>query len=241
MNNQSGPSPFLLLGDHAGNLVPSTLGTLGLSEEELRSHIAWDIGVRSLGELLSKRLDAVFISQRYSRLVIDCNRDPSAASAVTSLSDGIAISGNAILSPHDRSHRIAAVFHPYHESITAELKRRSVAGRAAIIVALHSFTPSLKTEGTDRPWEIGVLYDRGNTSFAVDLLDVLRCVDNLTVGDNEPYSMTAGNDYTVPKHAYRQMLPYVELEIRQDLLKSRREIEMWTGILGEALLAAIER
>src|SRR5689334_7468732 len=69
--NPLGASPFLLIGDHAGNPVPQSLGTLGLAPGELERHIAWDIGIAALGRALSERLDAPFIAQRYSRLVID--------------------------------------------------------------------------------------------------------------------------------------------------------------------------
>ena len=74
VHNANGPSPFLLVADHAGNLTPRALGGLGVAEAELQRHIAWDIGVAGLGRLLADALDATLIQQNYSRLVIDCNR-----------------------------------------------------------------------------------------------------------------------------------------------------------------------
>ena len=61
---------------------PARLGDLGLPAEELTRHIAWDIGIAGVAEALSKQLDAHLIAQRYSRLVIDCNRPPRAASSI---------------------------------------------------------------------------------------------------------------------------------------------------------------
>ena len=80
--NAAGRSPFLLTCDHYGRLIPRALGDLGLPESELTRHIAWDIGIAGVAELLSKHLDAHLIVQRYSRLVIDCNRPPHVASSI---------------------------------------------------------------------------------------------------------------------------------------------------------------
>ena len=70
------PGPLLFLGDHAGALIPRSLGTLGVGEADRRRHIALDIGVGQLGRLMAEHFDAAFVSQTYSRLVVDCNRAP---------------------------------------------------------------------------------------------------------------------------------------------------------------------
>jgi predicted N-formylglutamate amidohydrolase len=67
-------SPLLLVADHAGNLIPRSLGHLGLTETDCKRHIAWDIGIAGLARLLADQMDATLIKQNYSRLVIDCNR-----------------------------------------------------------------------------------------------------------------------------------------------------------------------
>src|SRR5450759_1187858 len=73
-HNPAGRSPFLLTCDHYGRAIPRILGDLGLPAGELTRHIAWDIGIAGLAEALAQHLDAHLIAQRYSRLVIDCNR-----------------------------------------------------------------------------------------------------------------------------------------------------------------------
>ena len=110
--NPGAASPFLLLGDHAGRAIPSQLGGLGLPPAELDRHIAWDIGVAGYGALLSRALDAAFIRQRFSRLVIDCNRDPGRVDAVPEISDGADIPGNRALSPAAREARVAEIARP---------------------------------------------------------------------------------------------------------------------------------
>jgi predicted N-formylglutamate amidohydrolase len=80
--NAAGRSPFLLTSDHYGRLLPKALGDLGVSESELTRHIAWDIGIAGVAEVLSDHLDAHLIAQRYSRLAIDCNRPPGVPSSI---------------------------------------------------------------------------------------------------------------------------------------------------------------
>ena len=233
--NPDGRSPFLLIGDHAGNRIPERLGDLGLSEADRVRHIAWDIGVAALGEALAKALDAPFVRQTYSRLVIDCNRAPDAHDAIASRSDGSDVPGNITATPAERAARVAEIHAPYHTAIAAEIARRDAAGVETILVALHSFTPVMGP--APRPWQIGVLHDRGDASFALACLDALRQRAKLTVGDNEPYRMD-GIDYTIPRHAYPGRRRYVETEIRQDLLSGGEGIAQWTELLSECLETA---
>ncbi len=237
--NPKGASSFLLIGDHAGNAVPKALGSLGLSDADLSRHIGWDIGIGELGALLSERLDAVFVRQTYSRLVIDCNRSPSQPDLIAEVSDGTVVPGNAALDEAARAARFAEIHTPYQAAIAAEIARRDAAGMTTILVALHSFTPQMRgaLRDQDRPWQIGILHDGGDTAFAHALLDILRAEPDLTVGDNEPYRMDL-IDYTIPRHAYPQRRPYAEIEIRQDLLGDASGCDAWAERLTRVLPAA---
>lgn len=233
--NPVGASSFLLIGDHAGNAVPERLGSLGLGEADLARHIGWDIGIMGLGTLLAEALDAPFVHQAYSRLVVDCNRDPGAKDAIAEISDATLVPGNAGLSEDARAERFSTIHEPYHVAIADMLAERDAARRDTILVALHSFTPRMN--GMDRPWQAGVLHDRGDPAFARRVLAALRERPGLTVGDNQPYAMDS-IDYTIPRHAYPAMRPYVELEVRQDLLASADDQAAWSVLLKEVLEAA---
>lgn len=235
--NRSGASPFLLIGDHAGNRVPRRLAGLGIAAADLSRHIGWDIGIGDLGQALARRLDAVFVHQIYSRLVVDCNRAADAPDAVPEVSDGTPIPGNRGLGPAARDRRIAAIHAPYQAAIAAEIARRKAAGQPTVLVALHSFTPAL-AGATLRPWQVGILHDGAADAFAHALLDILRRRPELTVGDNEPYRMD-GIDHTVPRHAFAARLPYAEIEVRQDLLATPAGIAAWTDRLAADLPAAL--
>jgi predicted N-formylglutamate amidohydrolase len=212
--NPRGSSPYLLLGDHAGREIPRALGDLGLPPEAMDRHIAWDIGVAALGERLAAALDAAFIRQRYSRLVIDCNRRLGDPTSVPTVSDGQIVPGNRGLGPAGLAARQARVFNPYHAEIARVLDRRMAAGRTTVIIALHSFTPVM--EGFARPWRYGVLH-RDDSPFSRRVLGALRSRLGDAAGDNQPYAMD-GTDNTVPLHADGRGLDYLELEVRQDLI-----------------------
>lgn len=235
VRNPGAGAPFLLLADHAGREIPARLGGLGLPAAERERHIAWDIGVGGMGARLSAALGACLIAQRYSRLVIDCNRDPARRDAICQLSDGTEVPGNRKLSAAARGQRVDEVFAPYHARIAAALDRRLAAGQRPLVVALHSFTPVMA--GAARPWRFGVLH-LGGSPFCEAMLGQLRAAFGADqVGDNEPYRMD-GTDYTIPWHAVRRGLDYLELEVRQDLLADAAGQAAVADALAPLMLAA---
>lgn len=234
--NPGAASPFLLLGDHAGREIPRSLAGLGAPAAALDRHIAWDIGVAAYGALLSQALDATLIRQRFSRLVIDCNRDPARADAIPEVSDGVAIPGNRALTPADRQARDAEVAQPYHAAIAAELDARAARGLATTLIALHSFTPSMN--GFDRPWRFGVLH-ADNSPYSRAVLARLRAeFGEAVVGDNQPYKMDEV-DFTIPHHAGGRGLDYLELEVRQDLVADPAGQAEIAAIVARLLPAAL--
>ena len=230
--NAAGTSPFLLVADHAGNLIPRLLGGLGLPEAELRRHIAWDIGVAGLGRLLADALSATLIRQNYSRLVIDCNRPPQAASSIPEVSESTEIPGNVGLSEANKAARANEIFQPYHDRIEAELAERRASDRATALISLHSFTPVFKGEA--RPWHAAVLYNR-DPRFARRLIALLNAEKEFTVGENVPYTVSDATDYTIPVHAERRGLHHVLIEIRQDLLADESGQRDWALRLARLL------
>ncbi|MDB4974618.1 MAG: N-formylglutamate amidohydrolase [Myxococcaceae bacterium] len=230
--NERGRSPFLLTCDHAGCSLPRQLGDLGVAASELRRHIAWDLGVAELGRALALKLDAFLILQTYSRLAIDVNRPLGTPESIVTLSERTAIPGNVDLTEDARRARELAIFVPYHERIEAELERRRRVGGATVLVALHSFTPTFKDVA--RRWHSGILYGR-DARLARPMLAYLQREPGLVVGDNEPYAVSEETDYTVVVHAERRGIPYVEIEVRQDLLADPAGHEAWALRLAGAL------
>ena len=232
---RQGRSNFVIVVDHAGRRIPRRLKNLGLPESELQRHIAWDIGALGVARQMAAALDATLVAQNYSRLVIDCNRDPAAPSSIPVLSESSEIPGNVGLSEQQIAARRREIFDPYHAHIRALLEERAAAGRPTILVAQHSMTDVYK--GVPREMQAAVLYNR-DRRFAGLMLDLLRREDHLTIGDNEPYFVSDETDYTVPRHGEARGLPHVEIEIRQDLVGDEAGQTEWAQRIGRALQEA---
>jgi predicted N-formylglutamate amidohydrolase len=232
VHNPSGAAPFLIVADHAGNVIPRALDRLGVPPSEQERHIAFDIGIGAVSRLIADALDATLIQQNYSRLVIDCNRTPGSETSMPEISEQTRIPGNAGLSEYAKAARVREIFQPYHDAIEAELDRRRQAGRPAALIAMHSFTPVFMDES--RPWQTGVLYNR-DPRFAHLLMALLKREQGLLVGDNEPYSVTDDSDYTIPVHGERRGLHHVAVEIRQDLIAGSDGQRTWARRLARLL------
>ena len=150
----------------------------------------------------------------YSRLVIDCNRNLLDSGAYLAFGDGTVIHGNRNLSKLAKQRRAESIYWPYHREIDAQIDRLQAAKLDPLFVSIHSFTPVLN--GESRPWQMGVLWDADETS-ARFVIDRLRDA-GYHVGDNEPYSGKAPQDYTVDTHAEGRGLAHIALEVRQDLI-----------------------
>jgi predicted N-formylglutamate amidohydrolase len=228
-HNAAGRSPFLLTCDHYGRLIPRALGDLGVAESELVRHIAWDIGIAGVAEALAKHLDAHLVAQRYSRLVIDCNRPPQVASSIPVISEATTIPGNEGISREAKAARRTQIFEPYHRRIDAVIDQRLAAGRPTVLVSLHSFTPVYA--GIARPWHVGTLYHR-DQKLPPLLLKGFRAEADLVVGDNEPYAVSDDTDYTIPMHGEARGLMNSGIEIRQDLIGDQSGQRQWAERLA---------
>ncbi|WP_315835091.1 N-formylglutamate amidohydrolase [Bradyrhizobium prioriisuperbiae] len=230
--NDKGISPFLFTCDHYGRLIPRALGQLGLPIDELTRHIAWDIGIAGVATALSHMMNAHLIAQRYSRLVIDCNRPPGAPSSIPMISEATMIPGNEGLTHDSAEDRRRLFFEPYHNRIDEVIAQRLRDGRPTILVSLHSFTPIYA--GIARPWHVGTLYHR-DTRLPPLLLQQLRAEGDLVVGDNEPYAVSDATDYTIPVHGEKRGLMNTGIEIRQDLISEPSGQQQWAERLARIL------
>jgi predicted N-formylglutamate amidohydrolase len=208
------------------------LNDLGLPAAELQRHIAWDIGALEVARQVAAALDAALVAQNYSRLVIDCNRDPKVPTSIPRMSESTEIPGNLQLSAADIAARRTEIFEPYHQRIRALLDERAAAGRPTILVAQHSMTSIY--HGVRREMHAAVLYNR-DRRFAGLVLDRLRSEAGLNIGDNQPYFVSDETDYTIPRHGEARGLPHVEIELRQDLVGDAAGQAEWARRMARVL------
>jgi predicted N-formylglutamate amidohydrolase len=219
----------LVVSDHASNRVPDDID-LGIDPALLQLHIAIDIGVAGIAERMVGPGTAAWLGN-VSRLVCDYNRKHDVPGMMPDVSDGHAIPGN-VLTPEQRQARVERFFNPYHAGLAALLRDTP----PALILSLHSFTPGLATCDKPRPWEVGVLYNQDERAarIAIPWLEA----QGLVVGDQEPYSGKLLNA-SMNRHAEPNGLPYLSIEVRQDLIAEAAGQAEWAKTLAATCRAVV--
>jgi predicted N-formylglutamate amidohydrolase len=225
------PGPWLVTCDHATNRVPDWLGgDLGIAAEDMARHIAFDIGARGLALALGAALDSPVVASDFSRLVIDPNRGEDDPTLVMRLYDGTIIPANRHVGSAEVEQRLERLYRPYHAALA-----RLAEGRA--LLAIHSFTPCLKGRAP-RPWHVGVLYSHLDARLSRVVIDLLRHMPDLCIGDNEPYSGHLPGD-AVDRHALSHGRHNTLIELRNDLIATPEAQQDWAARLAPVLRAAL--
>lgn len=233
IRNPDSKVPILLVCDHASRRFPKSLGTMGLDPVARRCHLALDIGAGSLTEKLAASLGATAVLCQYSRLIVDCNRQLMDPGAFLEFGDGVVVPGNRNLHQAEKDARANEIYWPYHEAVDGQIKRLREVSVNPVLVSIHSFTPVMN--GESRTWEMGVLWDQDRATAKIFVHD-LRAAGYL-VGDNEPYSGKAPQDFTIDHHAERISLPHVGIEIRQDLIHHGDGVDAIAAVMHKVIEA----
>lgn len=228
---------ILLVCDHASCRFPVALGDMGLDPFARRCHLAVDIGAGPLTERLAASLGVTAVVAQYSRLVVDCNRQLMDPGAFLQFGDGVLVPGNRSLRQADKDLRAEAIYWPYHAAIEKQIKRLTGSGMAPAFISVHSFTPVM--DGVSRPWHMGVLWD--TDARLRDIFLEGFAAAGYVVGDNEPYSGKAPQDFTIDHHAEGAGLPHVGIEIRQDLIDSDDGVEKIAVVMHDIIKTIPER
>lgn len=230
--NAQGKGPWLLVCEHASDVIPAELNDLGLSDAARRSHAAWDIGALDVAAALSQMLDAPLVAGGISRLVYDCNRPIDAPDCIPSRSEVFEIAGNADLGAAAKQERFDRVHTPFHDAVRAQ----SAASKPELLVTIHSFTPVYN--GGVRDVELGFLY-HSDAGAAEKLVAHEQASGRYRTALNEPYRPTDGVTYSLEKHGEAQGLPAVMVEIRNDLIATPDTARAMATHLAKGLRAAL--
>lgn len=229
-------SRWLVLCDHATNRVPDFVngGSLGIANDDMDRHIAYDPGAAGVAIRLAEKLNAPAVLSNFSRLVIDPNRGEDDPTLVMRLYDGTIIPANRHVSDADIALRRDRCYRPYHDAVAAIAARRP----DTAIVSVHSFTPQLQHR-PPRPWHIGLLY-ADDDRLSLPLLDLLRHEPGLVVGANQPYSGHLKGD-TIDRHAIQIERQNTLIEIRNDLIQDDAGQANWADRLARLLPPALDQ
>lgn len=228
--NPDSLSPILLVCEHAGKVIPAQLGDLGLPKGAIDLHIGWDIGAEPLGRAIAARLDAPLILQRYSRLVIDCNRPPGSAGSIPEISDHVVVPGNQDLSKEAREWREREIFDPFDQAISDGFARAS---RLAAF-SVHTFTRQMN-RGARRQWDAGFL---GRADLAVGdvfVKTIAASHPEFTLAVNEPYQIDEDGDWFIPHHVETRKVRHSLIEICNDQVRTKAQISLWADLLADAM------
>jgi predicted N-formylglutamate amidohydrolase len=193
------------------------------------THWAYDLGAADLTRELAGAVGAGAVLSRFSRLLIDPNRSPTAPDLFRKIAEGRSVALNHDVDGEERDLRFA-MSNAYHAAVDHAL----VSDPATLILSIHSFTPVY--EGTPRAVELGILFDE-ETELA-ERFHQAFLEAGFAAMLNEPYSGKFGLMYAVDRHAKQHGRRALELEVRQDLAcdpAARRRI---VAVL-EPLLAAL--
>lgn len=232
--NADSDYPVVLVCEHAGREIPAKLNNLGLPDEVLTRHIAWDIGAAAVTRKMAQLLRAPAVLQAYSRLVIDCNRPTDQPTSIPVISDGVTVTANQQMSTSERQQRISEIFNPFQDRVKHLLDHK----KRSATFAIHSFTPIM--DGVSRPWDIGFLFrNDAETShwlanyFANQHKDII-------IGMNQPYQITNDSDWFVPQHGEKRRLAHSLIEIRNDHIIERNGQSRWALMLSETISKYIQ-
>ncbi len=228
---RASPGGWLFTCEHASRRLPAGYTASQADNSLLSAHWGWDIGAADLTRALCRSLGGGAVFSNFTRLLCDPNREPGDPTMFLEDTDDGAPSFNAALDGAERDRRLRRYFHPFHEAIS-----RFARQRPRLLLSIHSFTPSFR--GRARRMEAGVLFDRHDElahRFALALAG-----EGLVTALNEPYSGKDGLIYSAARHGNEAGVPYLELELRQDLIDTQpKAAAIATRVQGALLSCGI--
>jgi predicted N-formylglutamate amidohydrolase len=215
LGREHAPSGLVITCEHASNAVPPPLEVGPGDRAWLDSHWGWDLGAEEVVRELVLRRRAVAVCARHSRLVCDANRPPDHPTWILTEIDGQPIGFNQHLDDGERERRRRCYHQCFHDVVDRTLGACCRRSRPApLLLSVHTFTPEL--HGEVRSMEIGVLFH--DFEPLAERLASLIAGEGFAVALNEPYSGRAGLAYSAFLHGRSHGVPYLELEVRQDLV-----------------------
>ncbi len=232
----NGNLPILLVCDHASNRIPARLNNLGLGEEGLGMHFAIDVGAAKVTAQLADMLGATAVMGNFSRLVVDCNRNPDHPQFMTPVEDGVVVPGNQDISVAEREARKREIYDPYHEAVEANIRALEKKHGPVHVLGIHSFTPQYRG-AQPRQTQIGIAWNNRN-AVAAGMLDSLRKT-GLNVGNNKPYALIKANggivSYTMSQHVEAPHRSGFMVEIRHNEIQTEPGCQSYAALLAEAI------
>jgi predicted N-formylglutamate amidohydrolase len=207
--------PLLLTCEHATYALPPECVGRGFECQWLEEHHGWDPGAAGLLIDLASVLGVPTVRSNFTRLYIDANRPPDHPGLIRCQIEGQIFACNTNLSDSEKAERLA-VHEAYHIAVAQSCEKLQARHKRFMLVGVHSFTAVLGSSDR-RHIDVGILFDESNKEWAQQLSDnILRSGLNCSL--NEPYSGYDGLVYAAARHGQNFNVPYLVIEIRNDLI-----------------------
>lgn len=236
--NTDGDANLLFICEHAGNTVPQKWENLGLDQDALASHYAYDPGGAELTISLAERLNAPAVLATYSRLFLDYNRPYWHPQYMRETLDGPPVSGNTNIDTSEREAREKIAFHPLRRAINGRIRALRKKHKTPALVSVHTCTPVW--QGEQRPWEVSILW-RHDDRLVIPMLKNLRNDGTFHIGDNEPYNCRDIPAFCLEYHAEPFRLPHFYLEVRNDICADPKRFNQCIETVSKALVQALNQ
>ncbi len=230
---ETSPEPVLITCEHASNRLPEPWNWSAADERLRGMHWAYDIGAAEITRAVTEELRGVGVLSRFSRLLIDANRDLDMDNVFREMADGRAVDLNTGLTDQEKNRRIETYWRPFHDKldqVCEELKPK-------FLLSIHSYTPLY--EGNPRAVEMGVLHNDKWPDLAQKWNDFLAAESGMDVRINEPYTGIGGFMYSAHVHAERANCHTIEMEIRQDIAGDPAQRPRIVALLKDAVLHSL--
>ena len=218
---------LIFICDHASNYIPKKFKQLGITKKELNSHIAYDIGAKTLTLELAKKLNQSYFLSNFSRLLIDPNRGKTDRDLIIKKSFETKIPGNLNISPEERKKRIKFFYNLYHENLACFVKEKIKIFESVYLISIHSFTK--ESLGINRGVEVGLLWNK-NMNLLLPIQKIL-IKKKIHFGRNFPYSGFHFN-HTLDKLNKTFSLDNITIEIRNDLICHEKGIKKYVDLFS---------
>lgn len=232
--NPTTDTPYVLTCEHATNLLPPPLKATPDDQHWLAQHWGWDIGIQDVTQRLREKTQSVGVFSRFSRLICDPNRAIDNPTWLLEEVEGAPLSFNTSVTEAERERRRAEYYDPYHQGVHDTIATRRNNPTPFLLLSMHSFTPLYM--GEPRSLEVGVLFDENYEHLAYKMGAWIE-QEGLITEYNEPYSGMGGMMYSIWRHGNHFGLPYLELEIRQDLIDTREKAHA----MADRILPSLEK
>lgn len=224
-SNFNSKNHIIFICDHATNNIDKKYRKKFENSKILNSHMAYDIGAKSLTLYLTKKLKQSCVLSNFSRLLIDPNRKKIDKDLIVSSTFDVEIPINYKIRKKEKDLRVKNFYNIYHAEISKLINKKKTKYEKVFLISIHSFTKKYKT--FNRGVEVGLLWNK-NMNL---LLYIQKKLSELSIhyGRNYPYSGFHYN-YTLDKHSKNGLIDNITIEIRNDLINNIKGINKYTEI-----------